>query len=191
MQLRIVVTSLIYDKAIRLHLRALSQTESSHIVNLSSQDVEAFQQGGIFCHFLYAPLLEAIAILIVGIETVYLWYSVVIMYYVRYVCYHLLIYCLCRQLGWSFVAGFGAVILLVPLQMYFSRSLTSLRSALGKRTDERIKLVSQALSGVRLMKINGWEWAFAALIGTARDLEMQSLQKINDVKGLNEVCETE
>lgn len=70
MQLRIAVTSMIYDKAVVLHMRSLSHTSSSHIVNLSSQDVEAFQQGGVFFHFLYAPLLEAIGILIVGVMTV-------------------------------------------------------------------------------------------------------------------------
>lgn len=91
------------------------------------------------------------------------------------------------QLGWSFLAGFAAVVLLVPLQMFFSRSLTGLRSSLGKKTDERIKLVSQALSGVRLMKINGWEWAFNDIIGAARKHEMGFLQRINNVKGLNEV----
>lgn len=79
------------------------------------------------------------------------------------------------------------MVLLVPLQMFFSRSLTGLRSDLGKSTDRRIKLVSQALSGVRLMKINGWEWAFDELIGIARKQEMSMLQRINNVKGFNEV----
>lgn len=72
MQVRISMSSLIYDKAVRLHLRSLNITESSHIINLSSQDVESFQQAGIFIHFLYIPLLEAIAILVVGIREVLL-----------------------------------------------------------------------------------------------------------------------
>jgi ABC-type multidrug transport system fused ATPase/permease subunit len=179
MQLRIAVTSMIYDKAVMLHMRALSHTSSSHIVNLSSQDVEAFQQGGVFFHFLYAPLLEALGILVVGVMTVRLFR---ITHTSRRLMFNRFL-----QLGWSFLAGFGAVLLLVPLQMFFSRSLTDLRSNLGKNTDQRIKLVSQALSGVRLMKINGWEWAFNELIGIARKQEMSVLMKINNVKGLNEV----
>jgi hypothetical protein len=70
MQLRIVLTAAIYDKAIRLNLRALSRTATGHIVNLSSQDVESFQQAGLFVHFTYEPILEAIAVLYVGIEQV-------------------------------------------------------------------------------------------------------------------------
>ena len=71
--------------------------------------------------------------------------------------------------------------------MGLSRNLTHLRGALGKRTDERIKLVSQALGGARLMKINGWEWAFKALVGSVRLEEMKLLLRINNIKGLNEV----
>ena len=64
------MSSIIYDKSVRLHMRSLSRTESSHIINLSSQDVEAFQQAGIFIHFVYVPILEAVAILWVGIREV-------------------------------------------------------------------------------------------------------------------------
>jgi ATP-binding cassette subfamily C (CFTR/MRP) protein 4 len=158
MQTRIAMSSIIYDKAVRLHTRSLANTESSHIINLSSQDVEAFQQAGIFIHFLYVPILEAGAILVVGI----------------------------REVGISFVAGFAAVILLVPLQSVFSRALTQIRTTLGHRTDERLKLVSQAIGGARLMKINGWELAFRDIIGAARRLEMSSMMKLNYIKGINE-----
>lgn len=158
MQVRIAMSSIIYDKAVQLHLRSLSRTESSHIINLSSQDVEAFQQAGIFIHFLYIPILEAAAILAVGL----------------------------REVGVSFISGFGCVILLVPLQSLFSRTLTQIRTTLGNRTDERLKLISQAIGGARLMKINGWELAFRDIIGAARKLEMAAMLKLNYIKGVNE-----
>lgn len=79
------------------------------------------------------------------------------------------------------------MILLVPLQSLFSRTLTQIRTTLGKRTDERIKLVSQALGGARLMKINGWENAFRDIIGRARKLELKSILSVNYIKGINEV----
>lgn len=87
----------------------------------------------------------------------------------------------------SFISGFACVILLVPLQSIFSRALTQIRTTLGHRTDERIKLVSQAIGGARLMKINGWELAFKDIIGAARKLEMSSMLKLNYIKGVNEV----
>lgn len=85
------------------------------------------------------------------------------------------------------MAGFACVILLVPLQSIFSRALTQIRTTLGARTDERIKLVSQAIGGARLMKINGWELAFRDIIGVARTLETNSMMKLNFIKGINEV----
>ena len=117
MRLRIVLTAAIYEKSVRLNLRALSRTAAGHIVNLCSQDVEAFQQAGLFVHFTYEPILEAGAVLYVGIE----------------------------QVGVSFLAGFAAIILLIPLQSFFSKLLNSARKSTSISTDERLKLVSVIL----------------------------------------------
>ena len=130
MQLRITLTTAIYNKAIRLNLRSVHRTATGHIVNLCSQDVEAFQNACCFIHFTYQPILEAIGILYVGLN----------------------------EIGVSFLAGFGAILLLVPLQSVFSNILSHSRSATAECTDQRLKLVGQALSGARLMKINAWEW---------------------------------
>lgn len=160
-KMQVALTTVIYDKAVQLSLNSLAHTATGHIVNLSSQDVEAMQQAGVFVHWLYIPILEAIAILVIGI----------------------------LQFGVSFLAGFGTVILLVPLQSFISRLLTRFRTILGSQSDYRIKLTNQALAAARLMKINGWEWKFRDSIGASRLNEMSSLRKISYLKAGNEVYE--
>jgi len=92
-------------------------------VNLSAQDVEGFQLLGCFYHFIYQPVLEAFAILYLGI----------------------------REVGPSFIAGFAIIILLVPMQSIFSKEFNKARRKTAGFTDERLKLVNQALTGARLM----------------------------------------
>jgi uncharacterized membrane protein YiaA len=72
LQVRLILTSTIYSKASRLHLHSLNSLPSGygHIVNLCSQDVEAFQLAGTFLHFVYQPVVESLGVLFVGVWTI-------------------------------------------------------------------------------------------------------------------------
>ena len=158
MQLRGALTTIIYDKAIKLSLASMSSISVGHIVNLSAQDVESFQICGCFVHFSYTPILEALVVLYFGIS----------------------------EVGVSFLAGFACIILLIPLQKLFSTQLTKSKSATSKHTDERLKVLNQALNGVRLMKISGWEDVFIRIIERCRQKEVDALLYTNIMRGLNE-----
>lgn len=158
MQLRGSLTTLIYDKAIKLTLSSMSSISVGHIVNLCAQDVESFQICGCFVHFCYTPLLEALVVLYFGLY----------------------------EIGISFLAGFACIILLIPLQKMFSTQLTKSKGATSKHTDERLKVLNQALNGVRLMKINGWEDVFISIIENCRQREVDALLYTNIMRGLNE-----
>lgn len=158
MQLRGALTTVIYDKAIKLSLQSMASISVGHIVNLSAQDVESFQICGCFIHFSYQPILEAAAVLYFGINLI----------------------------GVSFVAGFACIILLIPLQKVFSTQLSKSKGATSKYTDERLKMLNQALNGVRLMKINAWEGIFISIIEGMRKKEVASLLYTNIMRGLNE-----
>ena len=158
LQLKIMMTSVIYDKTLRLHLRSINRTSTGHIVNLCAQDVESFLQTGTYLHFLYQPILESIGVIYVGVNLI----------------------------GYSFLAGFALILLLVPLQSIFSRTLSLSRKATSGYTDQRLKLINQALTGVRLMKINGWEWTIVGIIEKVRKLEIKSLLKTNYLRAINE-----
>ena len=157
-QARISLLGVIYNKAVNLHLRSMSKASTGSIVSLASQDVEILQLCGMFIHYTYLGLIEAAAVLYFGINLV----------------------------GLSFLAGFIAIILLVPLQYLFSRMMGRNRKQTAAYTDERMKIVNQALVGVRVMKMNGWEWAFNSLIQEVRAKELGSLMRTNYLKAVNE-----
>jgi len=158
LQLRVALTGVIYDKAINLSLRSLAEVSIGHVVNLSAQDVEGFQLFGCFFHFLYQPLIEAMMILYYGIT----------------------------EIGWPFLAGFGIILLLIPLQALFSRLMSAARRKTSAFTDERVKLINQALTGARLMKINGWENVFLKLIEAVRSKEIKAILRSQIMRGQNE-----
>ena len=158
LQLRMSLTTLIYDKAVNLSLRSLSKVSLGHVVNLSSQDIEGFQLMGCFLHFTYQPIIESFLVLYFGVV----------------------------EIGWSFLAGFALIMLLIPMQKMFSVRLSATRRVTSGFTDQRIKLVNQALTGARLMKINGWENIFTELIEATRKQEVGSLLISSTMRGLNE-----
>ena len=55
-----------------------------------------------------------------------------------------------------------------------------------KITDARVTLVSQVISGVRVIKMSGWEWQFNDRIAKIRRLEIGQIHKANQLKALNE-----
>ena len=159
LQLRMSLTTLIYDKAVNLSLRSLSKVSLGHVVNLSSQDIEGFQLMGCFLHFTYQPIIESMVVLYLGIV----------------------------EIGWSFLAGFALIMLLIPMQKMFSRKLSATRCITSGFTDHRIKLINQALTGARLMKkFNGWEKIFTELIEATRNQEVASLLISSTMRGFNE-----
>jgi len=158
LQMRVALTGVIYDKAVNLSLRSLADVSVGHVVNLSAQDVEGFQLFGCFFHFLYQPIFEASMILYFGIQ----------------------------EIGMSFLAGFAIILLLIPLQALFSRLMSAARRKTSALTDERVKLINQALTGARLMKINGWENVFKSLIEAVRSKEIKAIMKSQVMRGLNE-----
>ena len=47
-------------------------------------------------------------------------------------------------------------------------------------------LVSQAINGVRVMKMSGWERQFEERIAKIREVEINQISKANQLKALNE-----
>ena len=90
-------------------------------------------------------------------------------------------------IGWSFAAGFGILVFFfVPLQVYLSRRFAHMRSKIAAITDERVTMVSQAVSGVRVMKMSGWEENFNERISSIRSRECDQIERFNSYRVLNE-----
>ena len=180
MQYRISSIAAVYDKSLRLNsTSAVEQlptkknekgsssgkgggsgaSSSGKIVNIATNDVERFLLASLFCSYIFwAPILS-IAILTLG------WFVI----------------------GWPFAAGFGLLVFLfVPLQLWLSKKFAFMRSKIAAITDERVTMVSQAVSGVRVLKMSGWEYNFEARLAAIRKKEVESIERVNTYRVLNE-----
>ncbi|KAG0248326.1 Canalicular multispecific organic anion transporter 2, partial [Linnemannia exigua] len=66
-----------------------------------------------------------------------------------------------RQLGWAAFGGIGAIFLTMP--------------------DNRIRLINEVLSGIKIVKLYGWESSFRDKIAIFRKLELAILHRIGVV----------
>lgn len=159
MTMRLGLLAAIYSKALKLSsIGGVNGISSGQTVNLASNDVERYLSGSpLMIYFIMAPI-EAAAILVTGIWT----------------------------MGPAFAAGFGLLLIFIPLQLYLARRFAALRSKVAAITDARVNLVSQAVQGVRIMKCHSWERRFAERIEQVRATEMNKIIAASRYKSLNE-----
>ena len=160
MRLRIASIACIYDKSLRLSSTHQSvNANSGKILNLASNDVERYLRASLFTHYIFWAPAQTVAILVLGVI----------------------------ELGVAFVAGVALLVfVVVPLQTLLAKKFARLRSKVAAITDKRVNLVSQAIYGARVMKMNGWEWQFLERIQALRDQEVAEIQRSSALKGWNE-----
>ena len=90
-------------------------------------------------------------------------------------------------IGPVFACGYALLMVLVPLQFWLSRRFVYFRGKIAKLTDTRVSLVSQAITGARVLKLQGWELELERKISELRAEEVQQLQRTNRLKGATQV----
>ncbi len=126
MQIRVGIVAALYAKMLRLPSVGGSAISSGHVTNLASNDVDRFLSTSVTLIYLIQGPIIAVIILALGIQTI----------------------------GPIFAVGYGLLLVLLPLQMYLGRRFASLRSNVAGSTDNRVGIISQAVNGVRVMKMN-------------------------------------
>uniref|UniRef100_A0A8W4FKS1 Cystic fibrosis transmembrane conductance regulator n=1 Tax=Sus scrofa TaxID=9823 RepID=A0A8W4FKS1_PIG len=157
MRLRVAVCHMIYRKALCLSNLATRETSTGQIVNLLSNDVNRFDQVTMLLHFLWVGPLQAVAV------TALLW----------------------MEVGISCLAGMAVLILLLLLQTCIGKLFSSLRSKTAAYTDDRIRTVSEVITGIRTVKMYTWEKSFADLIARLRRKEGSKILRSSYLRGLN------
>ncbi|KAL7797624.1 P-loop containing nucleoside triphosphate hydrolase protein [Trichoderma ceciliae] len=80
------------------------------------------------------------------------------------------------NLTYSALAGFGLLIIGVPLITRAIQSLFRRRKDINKITDQRVSLTQEILQSVRFVKYFGWEKAFIDRLAEIRSKEIHSIQ---------------
>ncbi|XP_070655987.1 ATP-binding cassette sub-family C member 4-like isoform X1 [Bos indicus] len=157
MRLRVAVCHMIYRKALRLSSSAMGKTTTGQMVNLLSNDVNRFDQVTMFLHYLWVGPLQVIAV------TALLW----------------------MEIGMSCLAGMAVLIILLLLQSCFGMSFSSLRSKTAALTDDRIRTMSEVITGIRTVKMNVWEQSFIDLVTRLRRKEISKILRSSYLRGMN------
>ncbi|PQK14728.1 hypothetical protein BB8028_0005g02570 [Beauveria bassiana] len=80
------------------------------------------------------------------------------------------------NLTYSALAGFGLLVLGVPLLTMAIKSLFARRKTINKITDKRVSLTQEIIQSVRFVKYFGWETAFLERLAEIRSKEIYSIQ---------------
>ncbi|RVE57953.1 hypothetical protein OJAV_G00204270 [Oryzias javanicus] len=157
MKIRVAVCHMIYRKALCLNSSALAKTTTGQIVNLLSNDVNKFDEVTLYLHFLWVGPLQAIFVIV------------------------LLLY----AIGPSCLAGMGVLFILMPIQTTFGHLFSSLRAKTAVLTDERIRTMNEVVSGIRVIKMYGWEKPFGQMVDEIRRMEISKIMQSSYLRGLN------
>ncbi|XP_061143861.1 ATP-binding cassette sub-family C member 4-like isoform X2 [Syngnathus typhle] len=157
MKIRVAMCHMIYRKALSLNNLALTKTTTGQIVNLLSNDVNKFDEVTLYLHFLWIAPLEAALVIIL------------LMYWI----------------GPSCLAGMAVFFVLIPVQAMFGRLFSGLRADTAILSDDRIRTMNEVIAGIRVIKMYGWEEAFAALVDEVRRMEISKIMKSSYLRGLN------
>nr|CAD7441994.1 unnamed protein product [Timema bartmani] len=199
MNIRVACCSLVYRKTLRLSRTALGQTEAGKMVNLLSNDVNRFEQLTYFLHYLWVLPIQTIIIISViwqwvgvsaaiGVGTIFM-QTIPVQFVIPRSVKGPTDYC------WGCLAP-TAPPLLTPmpltqykwahrLSMFISKLTSKLRMKIATRTDERVRLMSEIISGIQVIKMYAWEKPFEKMVALARRTEINVIRKASYLRGLN------
>ncbi|OAQ99709.1 hypothetical protein LLEC1_02722 [Akanthomyces lecanii] len=121
---------------------------NGRIVNLMSVDTYRIDQACALGHFIWTAPIACIVTLVLLIV----------------------------NLTYSALAGFGLLVLGVPLLTKAIQSLFARRKTINKITDKRVSLTQEIIQSVRFVKYFGWETAFLERLAEIRSKEIYSIQ---------------
>ncbi|KAG0299316.1 hypothetical protein BGZ97_003779 [Linnemannia gamsii] len=146
--------AMIYRKSLRLSPAARSKATLGEISNYMAVDTESWMAA--------ANLLPLILTLPVEIG--------------------LGLWLLYRLLGWSFLAGLAVFAVVSPIQTLFASFLHSYQKNKLKAMDNRLRLMTEILANIKIVKLYSWEEAFRKRIDLLRERELGAQRALSRVR---------
>nr|CAD7457915.1 unnamed protein product [Timema tahoe] len=149
LRIRTALISAIYRKALKMSNSARKESTVGEIVNLMSVDAQRFMDlTGYLSMIWSAPLQIALAL-----------------------------YFLWDILGPSVLAGLAVMIVLIPVNGFIANKAKTLQIRQMKNKDERVKLMNEILSGMKVLKLYAWEPSFEQQVIKIRNKEVKVLKQ--------------
>ena len=122
-----------------------------------ANDTQQIFDASTFVHFIYVDVL-----LILGTVAVMWW-----------------------EIGVSALPAGALMLLLLPIQIAVARRIGRNRSQMVRHTDARVKILSEILQGIRVIKLYAWEAAMAEKVQSVRVRELECVKRALLLKSFN------
>lgn len=86
------------------------------------------------------------------------------------------------NLTYSALAGFGLLVIGIPVLTRAIKSLFIRRKAINKITDQRVSLTQEIMQSVRFVKFFGWESSFVERLEVFRNNEIRAIQVLMSIR---------
>ncbi|KAJ3794827.1 multidrug resistance-associated ABC transporter [Lentinula aff. detonsa] len=148
LSVRTAIIGCITRKSLRLSARARLEHPSGQIFTMISTDADRADKFCIYGHHLWIAPIQLI--ITAGL--------------------------LIATLGYSALVGLGVLILSLPVQTVFVVIMMKQRQKGVKITDSRIRLTTEVLQGIRLLKLYAWEKFYTGKITELRKGELETVR---------------
>ncbi|XP_076297622.1 multidrug-Resistance like Protein 1 isoform X1 [Lasioglossum baleicum] len=149
LRVRTALIAAIYRKALRMSSSARKESTLGEIVNLMSVDAQRFMDLTAYINMIWSAPLQIV----------------------------LALYFLWEQLGPAVLAGLAVLLILIPVNLVITNRLKTLQIRQMKSKDERVKLMSEVLNGIKVLKLYAWEPSFEEQILKIRTKEIDVLKE--------------
>ncbi|KAM3958248.1 ATP-binding cassette subfamily C member 4 [Aphomia sociella] len=156
MKMRVGMCSLIYRKALKVSLQALSENSAGLVVNLMANDVNRFDTGPLFLHYLWIGPCETM------LMTIYLY----------------------REMGMPAIYGALVIIAIVPFQIFLGTRTSYYRKGTALKSDERVRLMKEIVMGMEVIKMYTWEQPFRKIIDDVQRKEIYYIKMTSYIRGV-------
>ncbi|XP_026324005.1 probable multidrug resistance-associated protein lethal(2)03659 isoform X2 [Hyposmocoma kahamanoa] len=156
MKMRVGICSLIYRKALKVNLQTQSEYSAGLVMNLMANDVNRFDTGPLFVHYLWIGPIE---MMIVG---AYLY----------------------REMQLAAVYGAAFMFAVIPFQIFLGVRTAHYRKATAIKSDERVRLMKEIIMGIEVIKMYTWEAPFREIIDTVRRQEIFNIKMTSMIRGV-------
>ncbi|KAM4032250.1 ATP-binding cassette sub-family C member 2 [Anomaloglossus baeobatrachus] len=147
MRVRTTLTAAVYKKALTVSNAIRKESTVGETVNLMSADAQKFMDLTNFIHLLWSSPLQ------IAISVVFLW----------------------EELGPSVMAGLGVMILLIPINAVLATKSKTFQMKNMKNKDKRLKIMSEILNGIKILKLFAWEPSFEKQVQGIREKELKDM----------------
>ncbi|KAF9348068.1 Multidrug resistance-associated protein 1 [Mortierella sp. NVP85] len=156
LETRAALIAMIYRKALKLSPEARRKSTLGEITNHMAVDAESWIQAVTLLPLtLTIPLEITIAIVL-----------------------------LYRVLGWSLIAGLTVFAIVMPLQTKLADFMHTYQRDKLKAADKRLRLMTEILSNIKIIKLSAWEDPFRDKVGLVRRTELAAQKAISVIRSL-------